>query len=75
LFEVYPNPASHVINLDFKGDLSQEHLISIVNSVGILVREQNLQPNIDLAIFEPGVYFIRLIENGKIIAIQRFVKI
>jgi hypothetical protein len=75
LFEVYPNPASHVINLDFKGDLSQEHLISIVNSVGILVREQNLEPNIDLAIFEPGVYFIRLIENGKIIAIQRFVKI
>lgn len=73
--ELFPNPASDVLNLHFVGEISQQHQVLVTDAMGRVVSDQSFQPTLDLTAFAPGVYFVNLLEEGRRIATQRFVKV
>ena len=73
-FELYPNPVSAVLNLRFMGEIFQEHRLVVTDAMGSIVSDQMFQPTLDVTTFAPGVYFVNLLEAGKRVVTQRFVK-
>jgi len=73
-FELYPNPASEVLNLRFVGEIFQQHQLVVTDAMGRIVSEQTFQAALDVTAYAPGVYFVNLLEAGQRIATQRFVK-
>ena len=69
-FRLYPNPASNIINIEFKNS-SEIKKIFIYNSLGQLIIEEN-QTKIDVSKYSKGLYFIEITSsNGK--AIKKFI--
>jgi len=60
-FDVYPNPASEVLNIRMKNNLSLEKAI-IYNNAGQIVKIAQ-QNTIDVSTFSPGVYFVEITTN------------
>ncbi|MBC7774980.1 MAG: fibronectin type III domain-containing protein [Phycisphaerae bacterium] len=71
---LYPNPANEVLNLRFVGEIFQQHQLVVTDAMGRVVSEQTFQSTLAVAAFAPGVYFVNLLEEGRRIATQRFVK-
>jgi D-alanyl-D-alanine carboxypeptidase len=72
---VFPNPAKENINLKFNSSKNREVEISIVNQLGKMVKENlkvastgNQTYAIDVSDLSAGVYYIRLITDGKTIS-------
>jgi hypothetical protein len=67
---LYPNPAKESATLEFLG-LNSEAKISIVNMKGQIVKTIDIQPSqsyeLDLNNFASGVYYVKVITEGKII--------
>ncbi|MBK6994239.1 MAG: fibronectin type III domain-containing protein [Lewinellaceae bacterium] len=74
VLELFPNPASDVLNLRFSGDILQQHQLVVTDAMGRVVSQQSFQPSLNVTAFAPGVYFVSLLEEGRRIATQRFVK-
>ena len=70
--KVYPNPVSDILNIDTKLKIKT---VYIANSVGQLVKQLPFANNqIDIAQFQPGMYFILFsTEDGKLYN-QRIIK-
>lgn len=65
--EVYPNPASRVVNIEFSDELD-EGIIEIYNSTGIKVDEilaRNKTVSIGIDHLPNGLYLINAVVNGK----------
>jgi len=67
-FSVYPNPAEHTINIKSNGsNIPEKYLIFDVN--GRVILNKIVSTDYDLAIdvgsFDSGVYFLKVISNGK----------
>lgn len=73
--KLFPNPAANAIQIELKQNVNA--LIQIYNSNGTLVFENEYSSNqitIELTDFNPGIYYMKLIEpNGKT-STQRFIK-
>lgn len=67
---LYPNPAKESATLEFLG-LNSEAKISIVNMKGQIVKTIDIQPSqsyeLNLNNFASGVYYVKVITEGKII--------
>jgi hypothetical protein len=67
---LYPNPAKESATLEFLG-LNSEAKISIVNMKGQIVKTIDIQPSqsyeLNLTDFASGVYYVKVITEGKII--------
>jgi hypothetical protein len=67
---LYPNPAKESATLEFLG-LNSEAKISIVNMKGQIVKTIDIQPSqsyeLNLTDFASGVYYLKVITEGKII--------
>jgi hypothetical protein len=67
---LYPNPAKESATLEFLG-LNSEAKISIVNMKGQIVKTIDIQPSqsyeLNLTDFTSGVYYVKVITEGKII--------
>ncbi|MEE1118314.1 MAG: T9SS type A sorting domain-containing protein, partial [Bacteroidales bacterium] len=67
---LYPNPAKESATLEFLG-LNSEAKISIVNMKGQIVKTIDIQPSqsyeLNLTDFASGVYYVKVITDGKII--------
>jgi len=74
LLELFPNPSNEVLNLRFSGDILQQHQLVVTDAMGRVVSQQSFQPSLNVTAFAPGVYFVILLEEGRRIATQRFVK-
>ena len=64
---VYPNPATDVLNVNFK-NRTQNYKLRIYNSMGKLVwdsPQQHITQQIKLEGFPNGSYYLQLIEDGK----------
>jgi hypothetical protein len=62
---VYPNPASDVINISMKNELTNAK-VSIVDAMGRVVLNQSIDNDfvsLDVAGLEEGIYFVK-IANG-----------
>lgn len=64
---LYPNPASESVNVEYQLDQTQGLFIDIFNANGIVVKTKSIQPNqgknisrLSLKGFSPGIYFVRL---------------
>lgn len=60
-FDVYPNPASEVLNIRMKNNLSLEN-VTVYNNLGQIVKTAQ-QNTIDVSTFSPGVYFVEITTN------------
>lgn len=72
----YPNPVTDVLNLETVGTTSGEHILTITNNVGQVVRQQIIQLNygMDLNSFNvseltSGIYRVSLSQKDKIATI------
>ena len=67
---LYPNPAKESATLEFLG-LNSEAKISIVNMKGQIIKTIDIQPSqsyeLNLTDFASGVYYVKVITEGKII--------
>ncbi len=60
---LYPNPANSFVTLEFESDLGSENIINIYNINGKQVYYEttsNNSKNIDISIFEKGIYLIKV---------------
>lgn len=69
-FTIYPNPSSDYIIIE--GILNNE--LKVYSTNGNLIKEYNKKLNkIDIKDLKPGLYYLEIIENGKIL-IKKFIK-
>jgi hypothetical protein len=73
--ELFPNPATEVLNLRFTGDITAESQLVIQETTGRILSTQTFQNSLDISAYAPGIYFLSLMENGRKIQTARFVKI
>lgn len=78
LVEIYPNPASDYITVNYSALINDESEIQILNILSQTIAEQKIQNKIgvneisfDVSQFAKGTYFIR-IQNEKEIVIKKF---
>ncbi|MBL0031049.1 MAG: T9SS type A sorting domain-containing protein [Bacteroidetes bacterium] len=72
LFQIYPNPASNVLDVKFADNVSVENL-TIKNIVGQIVSENKFTSSnmeIDLSALSNGMYFLEAIENNKTYSVK-----
>lgn len=67
--EMYPNPASNLVNLEVNGALGQPATVKVLNSLGQEVMQLNWtagqnKMQIDLTALTPGVYYVQIGGNG-----------
>ena len=68
-FDLYPNPADQVLNINTEGDFNY----SVMNVNGeILVKNANSK-TLDISSFSAGIYFVKL-QNAKGVQVKKFVK-
>ena len=73
---VYPNPTSGSFSV-FTSEQIKNGSIEIYNRIGALVLNQEIsgqQNNIDLKNLANGIYFVKVMSEGKIIGMQKVVK-
>ena len=77
---IYPNPATNQITIEFESLLQQNYLMEIRNILGQIVYSETMKnvsgkqaKNIDLSMIESGVYFVRLQGEKESIS-KKFIK-
>jgi len=77
LIEIYPNPANEVLSINL-GHLDLATVkIEVMNSIGQVVLISDAKSNqVDLNVSElsSGIYFIKMVQNGKESINQKFIK-
>jgi len=68
-FNLYPNPADQIINIEADSDFSY----TVLNSKGEVLASDSNKKSIDVTTFSPGMYFVKL-QNNKGIQVKKFVK-
>ena len=72
-FSVYPNPTSGIINI--KGLDNPRTSISIYNLLGQEIKRfDNVSGSISISSFAQGCYFLKIMEDRKIIGINKIIK-
>lgn len=72
---LYPNPANHILNIDFQGEYTKNNKILIANTKGqiIFASEQTSDiMTINVSDWTKGVYFIKITNNNNSV-IRKFV--
>ena len=72
-FQIYPNPSSDFLTIQFKNSEKEE--IQIYNSIGELVKKAIISNNhtIDVSELSSGIYFIHLINSNQLLT-HKFIK-
>jgi len=76
---LYPNPATSNFNLRFEQSPNEDMQLSIYNSAGQLVKQQQLSAfaneyRVDIGELSMGVYFVSLESNGELVYNGKFTK-
>jgi hypothetical protein len=75
---VWPNPSNGQFTLSFGEGLGSETRLEVFNQFGSLVYTEDIAKNteqsaLDLSKSPSGVYFLRLVENGKVVFTEKLV--
>lgn len=75
---IYPNPVSDIINIDFdNNETNQTYSAIIYNSLGQLIKEINLNDNfnsVDIKNLDKGLYHIKVLSNNQLLTNKKFIK-
>ena len=75
LFRLYPNPSTGTFQIKGIEQLKGHVSIAITNSVGMLMTtDPELLENESYVLEDSGVYFISILEDGKLVGVERLVK-
>ncbi len=61
-FEIFPNPASEFLQIDYASEISQIQIFDALGNRVLNIEEE--QKRIDISLLPEGIYFIELIDNG-----------
>lgn len=73
---VYPNPTSNFLNIEFL-NIPDKGVVELYNTIGELMFSEKLNNKnntINTSQLNYGMYYIRVVENNKVIALQKIVK-
>lgn len=73
---VYPNPTSNFLNIEFL-NIPEKGVVELYNTIGELMFSEKLNNKnnaINTSQLNYGMYYIRVVENNKVIALQKIVK-
>ena len=80
-FSLYPNPASTVLNLDYRVETTEDLLIEVIALDGRVVHTQTNalnssdgQTHVDIRNLVPGAYFLKLSQNNKQLERFKFIR-
>jgi hypothetical protein len=62
---VFPNPANDVLNIDFKGEINDLHIISLQGQDMRVRSITNDHKQIDINSLAPGIYFLNIQSGGQ----------
>lgn len=71
---VFPNPARELLNIQYLGELTADGQILVSDATGRVVLDRVFQPMLDVSTLAPGVYFLSIMDAGRRVATERFVK-
>jgi len=74
LVEVYPNPVKNELTIESQDELNQIEVFSITGQLLQSITPQSKLLKIDLAIFEQGVYLVKVHTKNGIVSTSRVVK-
>lgn len=79
-FVVNPKPAKDLVNISIKEDIeNHNYAISIHNLNDIKLQDlRHLQSNnvkINISDFAPGIYFVRLYDQGRLVQVEKIIKL
>jgi hypothetical protein len=69
IIQLYPNPATEIINLKYSGSLDEFCEISILDANGLTIKQDGFllsskfQHKIDISQFRSGLYFCKVVTN------------
>jgi hypothetical protein len=69
LFNVFPNPANDVLNIETEGDFS----VSVLNTNGEEMVSNLKSKSINVSNYNSGIYFVKL-QNEKGVQVKKFIK-
>lgn len=76
-FNVYPNPFSDIVTVEFSNINKQSYTISIYNSIGVLVGQEITsldQVQFDVGDFNTGLFIIRLTNSDGLVTSKKVIK-
>lgn len=74
-FKVYPNPTTGVVNVQITNPNSPVTEFHVYDAYGKLIRVVDVQTaQIDLSHYASGVYFIKAVSDGNVVAVRKVVK-
>ena len=72
---VYPNPSTGIFSLNFNNNTAQSCIIEVVNSTGkIVYRYTGFKKDLNLSNQLPGVYYVRVHLNDKVLTNKLIIK-
>jgi hypothetical protein len=76
-FKAYPNPATHLLTIELpdasKYELKLSNLLGQAQPLNhIALSHSKLQA--DLSPIDAGIYFIQVLENGRLVGVEKFIK-
>ncbi len=74
-FEIYPNPANDILNVDFEKTLQfQNPTIEIKTILGQVIIKNKFEKAIDVSSLKKGIYFLQIFEGEKLMATKKIIK-
>ncbi len=77
-FDIFPNPASNKVRIQLDDLKAEDVSIELIDQKGQVLKRKQVgsgnDTNLDLSNYENGAYFLRIENEGKQIATERFIK-
>jgi hypothetical protein len=75
LINIYPNPTSDILNLDFNNIATTEnYFVKITNLLGQIVQETKLEKTLNISSIKNGIYFLQVFDKENLIATEKIIK-
>lgn len=73
--EIYPNPATRYITINLNDEKPNKlEIVDITGKIVFQTKNVEKNQNINLSSLKQGMYFLRIIENEKIICVKKIIK-
>jgi len=76
-YSIYPNPTSSNLNIDLENKNNRLIKIEILNAIGQVIMTETSESNrftFNIQHYPAGIYFIKLIEQNRVLALEKIIK-
>ena len=71
--KIYPNPASHLVNIQSNKNIDNVSLYSILGQKVLSINPNSSVTNFDISQFKSGLYFIHITQNNNQVSIKQLI--